>query len=201
MPKLSSIRELEQLRHRIRDRVSRPGPQITVCAGTACQASGANDIQRLIKRHLIEYDLVDQVALRITGCHGFCEMGPFVVTEPQGAFYPKISKHDIPTVINAALTGEYAEDLLYRTPTTGEVCRRLEEIPFFAKQQRTLLGRNQRLDPIRLFGYIAEGGYEALAKVLAEYIQEPVFCHATVLHEAHKETGAIAGHLLLRCAE
>jgi len=174
MSRLSSIRELEHLRHRIRDRVSRPGPHLTVCAGTACQASGANDIQRIIKRHLIEHGLVDQVALRITGCHGFCEMGPFVATEPQGAFYPKIDTQDIPAVVDAALAGEYAEDLLYRNPTTGEVCRCLEEIPFFAKQQRTLLGRNQRIDPIRLFGYIAEGGYEALAKVLAEYTPQEI---------------------------
>ena len=168
MPKLSTIRELEQLRRRIRDRVTRAGPHITVCAGTACQASGANNIQRGVKRYLIEHSLVDQVALRITGCHGFCEMGPFLVTEPQGAFYPKIDTGDIPAVVDAAVTGECVEDLLYRNPTTGEVCRCLEEIPFFAKQQRTLLGKNQRLDPIRLFGYIAEGGYEALAKALAE---------------------------------
>jgi NADH-quinone oxidoreductase subunit F len=101
-------------------------------------------------------------------------MGPFVVTEPQGAFYPKIDTDDIPAVVDSAVTGECAEDLLYRNPTTGEVCRCLEEIPFFAKQQRTLLGRNQRLDPIRLFGYLAEGGYEALAKALAESTPEEI---------------------------
>lgn len=174
MPRLSTIGELEQLRDRVRDDVSRPGPHITVCAGTACQAGGANDIQRLVKRYLIEHDLVDQVTPRITGCHGFCEMGPFVVTDPQGAFYPKIDKDDIPAVVDAAARGGCVEDLLYRDPATGEVCRSLEDIPFFAKQQRTLLGRNQRIDPIRLFGYIAEEGYEALAKVLADYTSEEI---------------------------
>ncbi len=174
MPRLSTIGELEQLRGRIRDDASVPKPGITVCAGTACQASGANDVQRVFKRHLIEHNLVDQVALRITGCQGFCEMGPFVVTEPQDAFYPKISTHEVPAIIDAAVSGELVRDLLYRNPTTGEVCCCLHDVPFFAGQQRTLLGKNQRLDPIRLFGYIAEGGYEALAKVLVGYTPEQI---------------------------
>ncbi|UCG87337.1 MAG: FAD-dependent oxidoreductase [Gemmatimonadota bacterium] len=174
MPKLSTISELELLRRRIRDRVGRPRPCITVCAGTACQASGANDVQRVVKRHLIERGLVDQVLLRVTGCHGFCEMGPFVVQEPHDAFYPKISTKDVPAIVDATLADEILPDLLYRDPVSGAPCRRVDEIPFFAGQQRTLLGRNQRLDPIRLFGYIAEGGYESLAKVLERYTPERI---------------------------
>jgi len=174
MPKLSTINELELLRRRIRDRVGRPRPCVTVCAGTACQASGANDVQRIIKRYLLERDLVDQVLLRVTGCHGFCEMGPFVVQEPQGAFYPKIGTKDVPQLVNATVSGEILPDLLYRDPITGCACQSMDQIPFFAGQQRTLLGRNQRLDPIRLFGYIAEGGYESLAKVLTTYTPDQI---------------------------
>ncbi len=142
--------------------------------GTACQASGANDVQRIVKRHLIQRDLVDQVSLRVTGCHGFCEMGPFVVQEPQDAFYPKLSTKDVPAIVDAAVSGETLQHLLYRDPVTGDACQRLDDIPFFAGQQRTLLGRNQRLDPIRLFGYIAEGGYQSLAKVLGQYTPEQI---------------------------
>ncbi len=174
MPRLSTIKELESLRRRIRDRVAPPKPCVTVCAGTACQASGANDVQRVIKRHLIERDLVDQVSLRVTGCHGFCEMGPFVVQEPQDAFYPQLSTRDVPAIVDAAVSGKTLADLLYKDPVTGAACQRLDDIPFFAGQQRTLLGRNQRLDPIRLFGYIAEGGYESLARVLERYTPEQI---------------------------
>ncbi len=174
MPRLSTINELELLRRRIRDRVGHSRPCITVCAGTACQASGANDVQRVIKRHLLERDLVDRVLLRVTGCHGFCEMGPFVVQEPQSAFYPKISTKQVTVLVDAAVSGEIIPELLYRDPLTGSPCQRIDQIPFFARQQRTLLGRNQRLDPIRLFGYIAEGGYESLAKVLEGYTPEQI---------------------------
>ncbi|UCC48642.1 MAG: FAD-dependent oxidoreductase [Gemmatimonadota bacterium] len=174
MPRLRTTSELQGLRRRIRDRVNRRGVGITVCAGTACQASGANDVQRVIKRRLIERNLVDRIALRITGCQGFCEMGPFVVTEPQAAFYPKINTRDVPRIIDAVVSDEYVDDLLYRDPTTGTCCYRLDDVPFFAKQQRTLLGRNQHIDPIRLFDYIVQGGYESLAKVLTEYSPEGI---------------------------
>jgi NADH-quinone oxidoreductase subunit F len=101
-------------------------------------------------------------------------MGPFVVTEPSEAFYPKIDTHDVPALVAAAVNGERAKDLLYKNPTTGTACNCMDEIPFFSKQQRTLLGRNQRLDPIRLFDYLAEGGYEALAKALAGCTPEEI---------------------------
>ncbi len=174
MPRLRSIKELQGLRRRIRSRLDKRETLITVCAGTACQACGANDIQRVIKKRLIERDLVDRIRLRITGCHGFCEMGPFVVTEPQAAFYPKITTRGVPRLIDALLADEYVEDLLYRDPTTGAACYRLDDIPFFARQHRTLLGKNQHLDPIRLFGYVAQGGYESLGRALTEYTPERV---------------------------
>jgi NADH-quinone oxidoreductase subunit F len=168
MPKLATIDEMEVLRRRVRDRVARRRTRITVCAGTACQASGANDLQRVIKRHLLEDGLADRIGLRITGCHGFCEMGPFALTEPLGAFYAKLEPRHVPEIVAAVAQGRYAEGLLYRDPATGRASRSLTDIPFYARQQRTLLGQNQQLDPIRLDDYLAVGGYAALAKVLRE---------------------------------
>ena len=52
-------------------------PTLVVCAGTGGQASGSNDIIRVIKRHILEKGLQDKVRLRITGCQGFCEIDPF----------------------------------------------------------------------------------------------------------------------------
>ncbi|KPJ95535.1 MAG: hypothetical protein AMS18_02665 [Gemmatimonas sp. SG8_17] len=174
MPRIRSTSELEGLRRRIRGRLKRRSCGIAVCAGTACQASGANHVQRIVKRTLLERNLVDRIALRITGCQGFCEMGPFVVTEPEMAFYPKIGNGDVPQIIDALVAGAHVDELLYRDPVTGERHRCLDEIPFFAKQQRTLLGKNQHIDPIRLFHYIAEGGYESWVQSLTAYTPEEI---------------------------
>ncbi|MHC4295044.1 MAG: FAD-dependent oxidoreductase, partial [Planctomycetota bacterium] len=93
-------------------------------------------------------------------------MGPFILTLPQGAFYPQVKLDDIERILVAALSGEYVEDLLYRDPHTGEIYYKRDEIPFFKHQQRTILEANQRIDPTRIRDYIANVGYAALEKVL-----------------------------------
>jgi NADH-quinone oxidoreductase subunit F len=168
MRRLSSIDELGVLRRLVLDAENGSKPYIVVCAGTACQASGSSGTLRVAKRHILENDLFDRVGLRVTGCHGFCEMGPFVLTEPQDAFYSQVKLDDVPRIIDALLADEYADDLLYRDPVTGEKYYRYGDIPFFKHQQRVLLAMNQRIDPIRIHSYIAQQGYAALEHVLAK---------------------------------
>jgi NADH-quinone oxidoreductase subunit F len=164
--KLSSIESLKELRGLIQHDSDPSRPRLIVCAGTACQASGSSGIIRVAKKFILQEGLLDKVGLRITGCHGFCEMGPFILTEPQGALYTQLHLDDVPRIITAMLAGTYVEELLYRDPATGVRYHRMDDIPFFKHQQRTLLGTNQRIDPIRAYDYIAERGYEALEKVL-----------------------------------
>ena len=92
MKKLSSVDNLAEYRRGIIDsREERDGkPTLVVCAGTGGQASGSNDIIRVIKRHMLEQGLQDRVRLRITGCQGFCEMDPFILVQPGKQLYPKL---------------------------------------------------------------------------------------------------------------
>ncbi|HNQ22021.1 MAG TPA: NADH-ubiquinone oxidoreductase-F iron-sulfur binding region domain-containing protein [Phycisphaerae bacterium] len=172
MERLCSIEELKRLRALLVRDVDDRRPRIVVCAGTACQASGANSLLRAVKKYLIEANLVEKVALRITGCHGFCEMGPFLLTEPQNAFYARVALEDVPRLVQAVLADAYVEDLLYRDPVTGEKFRRCDDIPFFKNQQRTLLEMNRKIDPIRVYDYITHGGYQALEEVLSRRNRE-----------------------------
>ena len=48
------------------------------------------------------------------------------------------------------------------------------DLPFFAKQDRELIGRNRLIDPCDIGDYIAAGGYSALAKVLTSMEPEAV---------------------------
>ncbi|MCK4661079.1 MAG: NAD(P)H-dependent oxidoreductase subunit E, partial [Phycisphaerae bacterium] len=168
MPKLSSVDELKELRDLILDDADESKLRIVVCAGTACQASGSNDIMRRAKKHIMDKGLIDKIALRITGCHGFCEMGPFILTEPQKAFYTQVKLEDVPRIIDAVLAGKYVEELLYQDPATGEIYHSCDDIPFFKGQQRIILGMNQRVDPIRVYNYISQGGYSALENVFSK---------------------------------
>jgi NADH-quinone oxidoreductase subunit F len=143
-------------------------PTLVVSAGTCGQASGANDIIRIVKRTILEQDLSDRIDLRITGCHGFCQVEPFILVEPGQHLYPRLAMEDVPRVIEATLEDRVESELIYTDPDTGIVYEVQDDIPFFARQSRTVLAGNQKLDPIRIFNYIERGGYGALEAVLSQ---------------------------------
>ncbi len=121
---------------------------------------------RVVKRHLLARNLTDRIALRVTGCQGFCQMDPSIVVEPGNHLYPKLKMEHVPRIIEATLGGFVAEELIYREPRDGRMFLGLGEIPFFKKQTRTLLAGNQKIDPIRIHDYLEQDGYSALEKVL-----------------------------------
>ncbi len=165
MRRMLSLDDLKQLRQMILDEAVDDLPVIVISAGTCGQASGANDIIRLVKRRILEKNLQDKVSLKITGCHGFCEMEPFIMVEPQKNLYPNIKIENVSEIVDAAVSGNIVENLLY-SESEGNYIESGKNIPFFKKQTRTILGRNEKVDPIRIYDYIKEDGYTALEKVL-----------------------------------
>ncbi len=174
MTRLTSPQELNELRQVLSAGTDSRTPCIVICSGTACQAGGATRLIPAAQKFIIGNQLIDKIALRSTGCHGFCEMGPFVLTEPQMAFYPQLKPEDMPRIIEALLAGEYVEELLYKEPSTGQPYYHLSEIPFFKSQQRSVMGFNQRIDPVRIHDYIALGGYVSFAGLLARNAPQEV---------------------------
>ncbi len=166
--RLKSIEEFCRLRDRLRLGRDPGVPTIIIPAGTCGQASGANDLIRVAKRELLARKLTDQIHLRITGCHGFCETEPCVVIEPQGTYYPKVRVQDMDRIIRTLVRGKICEDLLYVDPDSGRRIEKKKDIPFFRTQARTLLSRGEKIDPIRIYHYIENNGYSALAAVLTK---------------------------------
>ena len=164
--RLKSIDAFKELQERmIADRDPNI-PTIIIPAGTCGQASGANDLIRVTKREVLAGQLAEKVKLRITGCHGFCEMEPSLLIEPRGTFYPKVGPNDMVRIVEAVARGEVLEDLLFNEPETGAPVEKKIDIPFFKRQVRTILARNEKVDPIRIYNYIENGGYSALTEVL-----------------------------------
>ncbi|MCK9230362.1 MAG: FAD-dependent oxidoreductase [Syntrophales bacterium] len=166
MKAFQSVSEFRAYRTAIMAGRNSEKPCIVICGGTGGQASGSNDLIRILKRQILEENLHDKLSLRITGCLGFCEMDPFIIVEPGYNLYPKLTMEDVPRIVDAAVKGEVVEELLYREP--GSTIKRFseKEIPFFQGQTRLILGQNQNLDPIRIHDYLKMGGYAALEKVL-----------------------------------
>lgn len=169
MKRLESLEEFRQLRSLVlRGKgMKEIRPSLTICAGTGGQASGSNDTLRLIKGEILRQKLQDKISLRVTGCQGFCQMDPFLIVEPGKHLYPKVKNEDIPRIIDSAIKGKPLEDLLYKDLESNASYHCQEDIPFFRHQMRLILGKNQKLDPIRVFDYIEQEGYDALEKVLS----------------------------------
>ncbi|CAG0992348.1 partial NADH-quinone oxidoreductase subunit E, partial [Methanosarcinales archaeon] len=165
--KLSSEKELEDLRNEIISGKDPDKPCIAVCGGTGCHASGCSNVAREIQAELDSKNLKDKVDLRITGCHGFCERGPIVIVFPEGIFYQKVIPRDVKEIIASTVeNGKIVDRLLYQDPVSGEKKVHVEEITFYHKQNRLLLENNTRVDPAQIKDYLAIKGYSALAKVL-----------------------------------
>ena len=166
MQRLKSIEELRALQARLQAGAEPSLPTIVIPAGTCGQASGAGDLVRVAKREILARGLVDRLRLRVTGCHGFCQMEPSVLVEPRRTFYPAVTPKGMARIVEAVANGEVLTDLLLLDQETGEPVERQEEVPFFRRQLRRTLAYNEKVDPTRIYHYIAAGGYQALAKVL-----------------------------------
>ena len=166
MKAFKNITELKEYRKAIIDSYNNNKPCIVICGGTGGQASGANDLIRIIKHEILVKKLHDKISLRITGCLGFCEMDPFIIIEPGYNLYPKLKMDDVPKIINAAINGTIVEELLYKEPGSSTKRFTKQEIPFFKGQARKILDQNQFIDPMRITDYIKTGGYQAIEKVL-----------------------------------
>jgi NADH-quinone oxidoreductase subunit F len=178
MHRFNSVDELISFRDNIIHEPDSGAPCLVVCAGTGGQASGSNDIIRVIKRYILEHDLHEKIRLRITGCLGFCEQDPFILVEPGLQLYSRLKMDDVPRIIDAVMAGKVVDDLLYRESEYQAPSRTRDDIAFFKKQTRTILGNNEKLDPIRLYSYIKRGGYGAIVKVLEN--PEPTWIIAEV---------------------
>lgn len=166
MERIKSLDEFWSLHDRCVAGRNSDSPTLIIPAGTCGQASGANDLIRITKRELLNKKLTEKIHLRITGCHGFCEMEPSVLIEPWGVYYPKVDTKKMVDIVKSVAKGEVLKDYLFIDPVTKNPIEKQSDIPFFKKQVRTLLSRNEKVDPIRIYHYIENNGYLAMARVL-----------------------------------
>ncbi|MBN2333305.1 MAG: 4Fe-4S binding protein [Deltaproteobacteria bacterium] len=175
MSRIQSPVELEEFRKGLLAKRDPHKPCITLCSGSACQASGSAEVASRLEEEITKQGLSDAVEIRKTGCHGYCERGPIIVNNPDGICYFNISPDDVPEIVSETVKEKKViERLLYTDPDTGEKITHEEEIPFYKHQERLVFGANVTIDPKSIDDYLAIGGYAALAKVLSGMTAEQV---------------------------
>ncbi|MGQ9569816.1 MAG: NADH-ubiquinone oxidoreductase-F iron-sulfur binding region domain-containing protein [Thermodesulfovibrionales bacterium] len=148
---------------------------LLICQGTGCISGGSEQIYLQLRDEVERLGLDGDVKVKRTGCHGFCQQGPLVVVEPSGIFYTKV-KPDLVTEIALSLKSgcKPLEQLFYKDPLTGKTISNYHDIPFYNKQQRTILSNCGKIDPEDIEDYLYVGGYKALEKVLSGISPEHV---------------------------
>jgi NADH:ubiquinone oxidoreductase subunit F (NADH-binding)/(2Fe-2S) ferredoxin len=172
---ISSPEDLEKLRQEIKATRESGKPIIAFCVGTGCIALGASRVLEAIMGEIKKHGLEGKVNVRETGCLGICEQGPMLIIYPEETPYFKVKSEDAPEIISRTIVGgQLVERLLYKDPVTGNVAKKIGEIPFYKPQLRLLLQNNAEINPKKIEDYIEIGGYSALAKVLFQMTPDQV---------------------------
>lgn len=174
--KINSTEELKQnIDNQIQSRRSDKRPVLTVSAGTCGQARGSlkviKSLQDVIKKEKME----GKVNLKVTGCHGFCEAEPNIIIQPQDIFYQHVQpKHSNKIISDTINKEKIIDELLYTEPVSEEKVQKEDDISFYKKQYRIVLGDNALIDPSNINDYLSIGGYISLTKVLEKMSPEDV---------------------------
>jgi NADH-quinone oxidoreductase subunit F len=140
--------------------------RILVGLGTCGIAAGAEDTYRALASKL-PAGKAGGAVLEKTGCVGMCYREPLVeVRDDDGGRYTygALTAEKVARLIDEhVIQGRPIDDWLVWTADG-----RGSEMPFLARQNRIVLRNCGKIDPEQIDQYIAQGGYEALKRVLDE---------------------------------
>lgn len=156
--------ELEEQMQRVR---------IVIGLGTCGIAAGGDKVRAAVEEELDNLGL--QVELIATGCIGMCYAEPIMEVQIPGKskiFYGYLNSEKAIKIVrehvarrDICVGDALAQDPAGYDPEPGIV--KLNKLPFYRKQIKTVLGRCGIIDPNKLEDYLAHDGYKALEKVLS----------------------------------
>lgn len=144
---------------------------ILVCNDPECLEKGSMEILQVIKNELKRKGLLDEVQVLDTPRIGNCESGPEILVYPEGFHYINLQKDQVQFLVEEQfLKGRPVNDWL--APAKKVEAQELSEPT--AKEVRVVLRNCGQIDPENIEDYIAQDGYQALAKVLTEFSPDEV---------------------------
>lgn len=147
----------------------KPGAQrqVLVCRGTGCESQKANIIYDRLRDGINGAGLDEEVELKFTGCHGFCQQGPTIMIMPAGTFYCNVGPDDVEEIVETDIVnGGRVERLLFLDPETKDRVLDYRDMKYFAPQKRIVLRNCGFLNPEVIDDYLEVGGYEGIQKSL-----------------------------------
>lgn len=144
---------------------------VLVCVDPECLQKGAHELVDALQDELVATGLIDEVQVLETSRIGGCSVGPEMMVYPEGVHYVGVTPDDVPYLVEEHfLKGRVVNK--FQMPTTKVVDEELGAPT--QKEVRIVLRNCGKIDPENIEDYIAEDGYQALAKVLTEMTPEEV---------------------------
>ncbi|UCG78042.1 MAG: NADH-quinone oxidoreductase subunit NuoF [Nitrospirota bacterium] len=175
MKKIRTHSDFERIKQEYLKKSSGRTIVLRTCLSTGCRSQKSVAVSEALWSSIEKKGLQDKIEIKQTGCHGFCEMGPIMVVEPQNIFYKKVTPDDTDEIIEMAANGGGVIDrLLWKDPVTKETVKCERELPLYKNQKKNVTYKSGRIDPKDIRDYIAAGGYEALIKVISTMTPDEV---------------------------
>ncbi len=177
MNAITAKTDLDNIAETYRKAQEAAGRRVIVCAGTGCVANGSLEVAKAFEKQIAAAGLEvstflqtepdhNTVQLSESGCQGFCQMGPLVTILPDNILYTQVKEEDVAEIVEKTLrNNETIQRLLYVEPGSEKTCERVDQVPFYTAQSRTVLAECGTIDPRSLPEYLAKGGYKAARKV------------------------------------
>lgn len=144
---------------------------VLVCVDPECLQRGAHELVDALQDELVATGLIDEVQVLETSRIGGCSLGPEMMVYPEGIHYVGVTPDDVPYLVEEHfLKGRVVNK--FQMPVTKAVDEELGAPT--QKEVRIVLRNCGKIDPENIEDYIAEDGYQALAKVLTEMKPEEI---------------------------
>lgn len=167
--KIKTAAELMNVQAKYQERLSHCSHILYVCSGAGCISSNCHAVKNALVTAIEEHGLTDKTVIIETGCIGTCDLGPVMVVQPGETFYTKLKPEDVPVIVQSHLLDDRIEmNKTYYDRQLGQHVPALKDIAFFKDQVKIALRNCGRIEHSSLAAYIAEDGYRALARILAE---------------------------------
>ncbi|MFZ6016775.1 MAG: NADH-quinone oxidoreductase subunit NuoF [Nitrospirota bacterium] len=148
---------------------------LMLCAGTGCVASGSLKAKDALKEEIKKRGLEEEVRVILTGCNGYCALGPVMTVYPDQIFYQTLTVEEVPKLVEEHFVkGRPYQKLVFVEPEKKLPIPVMMDISFFKYQVLRVLRNKGMIDPESLDEYIARDGYQAAAKALTEMTPEEI---------------------------
>ncbi len=144
---------------------------VLVCVDPECEAKGARQVMSRLQQELARFGLAEEVQVLETPRLGGCAKGPEMAVFPDEVNYAGMTVDDIPQLVQEHFLKGRIVPKFQVFPEERSSQELNKPKP---KEVRVVLRNCGKIDPENIEDYIAEDGYQALAKVLGEMTPEAV---------------------------